>query len=44
MYVWDKMKECLKKLNGKDLKLTEILRDTPKRETKRETLLKYLYA
>jgi len=23
------MKECLKKLNGKDLKLTEILRDSP---------------
>jgi hypothetical protein len=33
------MKECLKKLNGKDLKLTEMLRDKKKTW---DTLLKYL--
>jgi hypothetical protein len=34
------MKECLKKLNGKDLKPTEILRF---KKYHGETLLKYLY-
>jgi hypothetical protein len=36
------MKECLNKLNGDDLKPTEILRD-PQKKKSWETLLKYLY-